>query len=744
MSRTLLRKNAVLFIALAMFLSIFQMPSAEVYAEEFYDIDLEVKYGQTEARTMLAMINDFRTGDDAWEYTEDNNQVIKYTSLGKLTYDYELERIAMQRAAELAINFSHTRPDGSDCFSAYTSSFNYSTTGENIAMGYESAESVFAVWREDYEGYEGQGHRRNMLNSDYRSVGIGHVIYNGYDYWVQEFSSAIVDTSYTVPNDSATTVTIRTTEGTNPEDQLEYYTAGDFEYVLADNGSAVITYCYAYGDVTIPEYLDGHKVAALAPKLFYGSYGITSVFIPATVEYLGIWDYVFSYCYDLRSINVDKNNPVLKSVDGVLYSKDMRILYNYPNAKSGDNYSVPAETSTLCCTSFARSQLKKLILENPNTEWYTYTFYGDDALTVIYKEGGAAQRLAESGTAYGPIFTADPNYVPPKDDPTDTVVEDVDPVDEATANDFSYNVWYYTYDLYGLTLDDEVNINNLRTQYDALSTGAKKLVDPGIIEKLEAAEAKIANLKAEALESLSDTITYAKAISNYDGKYTPESFEALQDAIANAESVAANKNATAAEIKAAMAAVEAAKAGLTENSSGVDTVDSTPVNPQPTPEDPTPVDPTPVDPQPTPEDPTPVNPQPAPVVPTPVDPTPVDPTPVDPQSAPIVAPTVPVAPTEIVDLPTVKISKPSAAKKKITVKWKKVSKKNLKKISGIQIQVATDPSFTNIVKTATAGKKKTSKTIKGLQPKTKYYVRIRAYAADNHVSAWKTKSVKVK
>ena len=139
---------------------------------------------------------------------------------------------------------------------------------------------------------------------------------------------------------------------------------------------------------------------------------------------------------------------------------------------------------------------------------------------------------------------------------------------------------------------------------------------------------------------------------------------------------------------------------------------------------------------------TPVNP--TPVDPTPVNPTPVNPQPVNPQPAPIVNPTTPTAPVEIIDLPAVKISKPKVAKKKITVKWKKVSKKNLKKISGIQIQVATDPGFTNIVKTATAGKKKTSKAIKGLQPKTKYYVRIRAYAAGDHYSVWKSKSAKVK
>ena len=100
--------------------------------------------------------------------------------------------------------------------------------------------------------------------------------------------------------------------------------------------------------------------------------------------------------------------------------------------------------------------------------------------------------------------------------------------------------------------------------------------------------------------------------------------------------------------------------------------------------------------------------------------------------------------SEINDLPAVKITKPKVGKKKITVKWKKVSKKNQKKIQGIQIQIATDPNFEHIVKTKKVGKKKTSWTCKGLKSKTKYYVRIRAYKSGNHVSAWKSKNAKVK
>ena len=99
------------------------------------------------------------------------------------------------------------------------------------------------------------------------------------------------------------------------------------------------------------------------------------------------------------------------------------------------------------------------------------------------------------------------------------------------------------------------------------------------------------------------------------------------------------------------------------------------------------------------------------------------------------------------DLPNAKILKPKAGKKKVTVKWKKVSKKNQKKIQGIEIQIAADPGFSNIVKTANVSRKKTSKVIKGLKSKTTYYVRIRAYKnADDgrHVSVWKSRAVKIK
>lgn len=171
----------------------------QVFAEEdTCVINMEVDFGQTEARTMLEQINEFRISDSAWQYDENNNKVA-VTGLKKLTYDYELEDTAMMRAVEIAVSFSHTRPNGEHWYTAYSA---YRAAGENIAAGYTSAEEAFEGWKEENELYSGQGHRRNMLSSDFTAVGIGHVIYNGVHYWVQEFRNPNLEPTATEAADA--------------------------------------------------------------------------------------------------------------------------------------------------------------------------------------------------------------------------------------------------------------------------------------------------------------------------------------------------------------------------------------------------------------------------------------------------------------------------------------------------------------------------------------------------------------
>lgn len=194
-------------------------------------------------------------------------------------------------------------------------------------------------------------------------------------------------------------------------------TLNGFSYTIKDDNTAEITDCDLIGDIEIPGSIAGHTVTSLASELFFGRRNITSVTIPETVTYFGespdnnLWDYVFSYCYDLERIYVMPGNPVFTSVDGVLYTKDMKNLINYPVAKAGIEYHVPAETDILCCTSFASSKyLRSLYLEGKNTYWMGFTFYDTGDLTVYYHPGGYSESRLQTNIEGGIVHESNPLY----------------------------------------------------------------------------------------------------------------------------------------------------------------------------------------------------------------------------------------------------------------------------------------------------------------------------------------------
>lgn len=105
--------------------------------------------------------------------------------LEPLTMNYTLVSAAKVRAAEIVQSFSHTRPNGTSCFTAWDEAgVGYSGAGENIAGGQWSAESVMNAWMNS------EGHRANILDGSFTQIGIA-CYYDpdspyGY-YWVQCF-----------------------------------------------------------------------------------------------------------------------------------------------------------------------------------------------------------------------------------------------------------------------------------------------------------------------------------------------------------------------------------------------------------------------------------------------------------------------------------------------------------------------------------------------------------------------------
>ena len=140
-----------------------------------------------------AYMNAFRTEDGVWYWNSDDTTKSVFNTnntnqLKPLIIDSALEETAKTRAKEMALNgtLSHTRPDGSECWTAYPSY----ASGENIAYTYStSCEYVTDLWKETTYQYSGQGHRRNMLSTRSNAIGIAGYKLNGKIWWVQSFGN---------------------------------------------------------------------------------------------------------------------------------------------------------------------------------------------------------------------------------------------------------------------------------------------------------------------------------------------------------------------------------------------------------------------------------------------------------------------------------------------------------------------------------------------------------------------------
>ena len=113
------------------------------------------------------------------------NNIRAEAGVSPLTLDTTLCQAATVRAIEMDNTgvFSHTRPDGTDCWSVFKLyGITYRTCGENIAMGQRTPAQVVESWRNS------PGHYANMVKAGFGKLGVGMSNSNRI-YWVQMFTN---------------------------------------------------------------------------------------------------------------------------------------------------------------------------------------------------------------------------------------------------------------------------------------------------------------------------------------------------------------------------------------------------------------------------------------------------------------------------------------------------------------------------------------------------------------------------
>jgi len=124
---------------------------------------------------MLDRVNELRAGG-----TYCGNEY--YAPAEKLTWEGRLADAAQGHADDMQSQnyFDHTGLDGSSVGDRVSNqNFEWTTVGENIAMGQSSVTSVMKSW------IESSGHCKNLMNPAFRQFGASRAG----SYWVQVFAA---------------------------------------------------------------------------------------------------------------------------------------------------------------------------------------------------------------------------------------------------------------------------------------------------------------------------------------------------------------------------------------------------------------------------------------------------------------------------------------------------------------------------------------------------------------------------
>ncbi len=395
------------------------IPSTDTY----YDLMIPVTRHQTEARKQLEIVNDFRTGNDNWYWNEDN-ETKSWSQKTTLEWNYDLERVAIIRATECAVRFSHTAPDGGQLkYSLMKEGLTQYALycGENISVDYVgNTEEVVTRWQETEEDYAGQGHRRNMLNENYTSFAAACVEYEGCYYWVQVFSDYNGKAATLGLDDTSGTATVKVASTVIngwdiPEKQLSGYRKRN--YHLPDLQVSIINPLFP-GQAEFRTILNPLEWTSQDPAVAsvedgylkthaYGTTAVTALAPDGTTELkytVNVYSAVDVYHWEWAEDNSSADLTLLDKADGSLYTvpaevesyieseptctTDGKIIYTATAEFEGFTYK---GTSSEWIPAFGHDY------SDFRYTWNEYPFSDTDCLAEVYCTHDASHKMSECG-----------------------------------------------------------------------------------------------------------------------------------------------------------------------------------------------------------------------------------------------------------------------------------------------------------------------------------------------------------
>ena len=124
-----------------------------------------------------------------------------------------------------------------------------------------------------------------------------------------------------------------------------FSTCGNLTYVKLSAGMDKIPDSMFFNMDSLQTVIIPDGITEICDTAFCGSDGITSITIPKQITKIGVA--AFSDCTKLQNIYVDSANQNFVSVNGILFTKDMKTLVAYPAGKTATSYTIPDGVTTI-------------------------------------------------------------------------------------------------------------------------------------------------------------------------------------------------------------------------------------------------------------------------------------------------------------------------------------------------------------------------------------------------------------
>lgn len=123
-------------------------------------------------------------------------------------------------------------------------------------------------------------------------------------------------------------------------------------------GNYAFRWCHKTEKIVLPD-----SIMEIEYQAFLWCDKLKEITIPKNVTLIGA--NIFDSCLALENIFVAKENPYYQSIDGVLYSKDGKILYKYPAAKAQTSFTILESVEIIASVAFQNNKyLTNLILHD--------------------------------------------------------------------------------------------------------------------------------------------------------------------------------------------------------------------------------------------------------------------------------------------------------------------------------------------------------------------------------------------